>query len=129
MSFQLLISIKIKHFLLSFTSSLSMTSWKLIYAAVAAVIYFILISLFFGFKNSFGVKDCNYFHPCVRFCQSDQKIINDSELESKFKESDLYKHNFYFDDDENFTMYREELKCKNKVTHDADNLRPVRIFD
>ena len=112
------------HSQLSCASSLIMIGWKLIYLAVAVVVYIILISLFFNIKSE-GKKKCSYSNPCVRFCQSNRNIISDSELRQKFENSSLYKYNFYFRNDEKVTIYREELKCMDKITLSSDNIRAV----
>lgn len=116
-----LFAIFIATYQLSLISSLRMIGWKLIYAAVAAVIYIVLISLFFNIESA---GKCSYSRPCMRFCQSDRTIINDNELRQKFEESKLYNYNFYFED-RNLTIYREELTCKDIITLDENNLRPV----
>lgn len=103
-----------------------MIGWKLIYVAVAAVVYIILISVFFNIEISSG-KECSYM-PCVRFCQSNRSVISDYDLIKKFKESSLYRDTYYFDDDSNLTIYREELKCKEAKKLDVDGLRSVNNF-
>lgn len=101
-----------------------MIGWKLVYLAVAAVVYIVLISLFFNIKNE-GKKKCSYSNPCVRFCQSNRNIISDSELRKKYESTSFFKYDFYFPDDKNVTIYREELKCSEKITLSMNNLRPV----
>mgnify|MGYP003507670424 CR=1 FL=1 len=87
-----------------------MIGWKLIYLAVAAAIYIILIILFFNFEND--ALNCSYEKPCVRFCQSDRNLINDKDLEQKFKNSKLYRYSYDFESRKSLTIYRKQLKCK-----------------
>lgn len=105
-----------------------MIGWKLIYSTIAAVAY---ISLLSGFFNIFFGEQCSYSSPCVRFCQSDRKVISDDELMKKFKSSDLYKDEYSFYNyrrEVKVKMIRAELKCKNVSTYEELILRPVKLL-
>lgn len=93
-----------------------MIGWKIIYLVVAAVIYIILISLFFNIE--IASMKCSDSNSCVRFCESDQNVISDSELIQKFKNSAVYRSSYRNSFLKKFTIYREELKCKKIKTPD-----------
>lgn len=91
-----------------------MLGWKLIYTAIAAIIY---ISLKVGFFYIHSDEICSYNNFCFTFCQTDRSIISDNALMENFKNSRLY-NNFFFIRDDKITMNRRKIKCKNVLTYE-----------